>query len=233
MRLRGDGGHRVSSRKSGSASRSIGQDMQRGPPRPRPSSKPAIVITSMPSRRSRCRPLHAHPVSGAGAFWTSERSRRSASGNPQRSPLTATRARRGVQRVVVARPCRPPTARPGARAGRVTRVGVHAHRVDDASWTVVRLSPAVRGGDAAAGVASGWRGVAVGMSAPPQFAHCLGSCSTGVVAGTNHFMPQSGQRKCRCMVASSSSDRLPTTVERRTVDVGLRTGWAVHAASRP
>ena len=26
--------------------------MQRGPPRPRPSSKPAIVMTSMPSRRS-------------------------------------------------------------------------------------------------------------------------------------------------------------------------------------
>ena len=34
-------------------SRSIGQDMQRGPPRPRPSSEPAIVMTSMPSRRSR------------------------------------------------------------------------------------------------------------------------------------------------------------------------------------
>ena len=35
------------------ASRTIGQDMQRGPPRPRPSSKPAIVITSMPlCRRS-------------------------------------------------------------------------------------------------------------------------------------------------------------------------------------
>ena len=32
-------------------SRRIGQDMQRGPPRPRPSSKPAMVMTSMPLRR--------------------------------------------------------------------------------------------------------------------------------------------------------------------------------------
>ena len=38
---------------SGSASRSIGQDMQRGPPRPRPSSDPAMVITSMSSWRRR------------------------------------------------------------------------------------------------------------------------------------------------------------------------------------
>jgi hypothetical protein len=34
------------------ASRSIGQVMQRGPPRPRPSSLPAIVTTSMPCLRS-------------------------------------------------------------------------------------------------------------------------------------------------------------------------------------
>jgi carbamate kinase len=34
---------------AGTASRSIGHDMQRGPPRPRPSSAPAIVITSIPS----------------------------------------------------------------------------------------------------------------------------------------------------------------------------------------
>ena len=33
------------------ASRSIGQDMQRGPPRPRPSSPPAMVTISMPLRR--------------------------------------------------------------------------------------------------------------------------------------------------------------------------------------
>ena len=33
------------------ASRSMGQDMQRGPPRPRPSSPPAIVTISMPLRR--------------------------------------------------------------------------------------------------------------------------------------------------------------------------------------
>ena len=44
LRGGGDGGH--------SSSLSIGQDMQRGPPRPRPSSKPAIVMTSIPSRRS-------------------------------------------------------------------------------------------------------------------------------------------------------------------------------------
>ncbi len=34
-------------------SRTIGQDMQRGPPRPRPSSEPAMVMTSMPSWRRR------------------------------------------------------------------------------------------------------------------------------------------------------------------------------------
>ena len=33
------------------ASRSIGQDMQRGPPRPRPSSDPAMVTISMPCLR--------------------------------------------------------------------------------------------------------------------------------------------------------------------------------------
>ena len=37
---------------SSAGSRMIGQLMQRGPPRPRPSSKPAMVITSTPSRRS-------------------------------------------------------------------------------------------------------------------------------------------------------------------------------------
>ena len=36
-----------------SGSRSIGHDMHRGPPRPRPSSAPAIVITSIPAWRSR------------------------------------------------------------------------------------------------------------------------------------------------------------------------------------
>ena len=41
-------GHRRLRLAFGSASRSIGQDMQRGPPRPRSSSDPAMVITSMP-----------------------------------------------------------------------------------------------------------------------------------------------------------------------------------------
>ena len=39
-------------RGSQAGSRSFGQVMQRGPPRPRPSSLPAMVTTSMPCSRS-------------------------------------------------------------------------------------------------------------------------------------------------------------------------------------
>jgi hypothetical protein len=48
FRLRRRRRHHQMDADRGQASRSIGQLMQRGPPRPRPSSPPGTVITSMP-----------------------------------------------------------------------------------------------------------------------------------------------------------------------------------------